>query len=82
MPPTNAASTGPDVLHFYPFNSVVIVLGGEDQVPSDPPNAEHGVFGIATDLYRNGYDVHMYDEDAVDTVWAPTTRPSGVPTER
>ncbi|MHB0956429.1 MAG: Ig-like domain-containing protein [Pirellulaceae bacterium] len=60
----------PDVLHFFPFNSVVIVLGGEDQVPSDPPPAEHGVFGIATDLYRNGYDVHMYDEDAVSSVGA------------
>jgi hypothetical protein len=69
----------PDSLHFYPFNSVVIVLGGEDQVPSDPPNAEHGVFGIATDFYRAGYDVHMYDEDAVNNVGAdypPAGRPN------
>jgi hypothetical protein len=68
----------PDVLHFYPFNSVVIVLGGEDQVPSDPPSPEHGVFGIATDLYRNGYDAHMYDEDAVDSVGADYP-PHGLP---
>ena len=55
-----------DKIHFYPFTSIVIALGGEDQVPTDPANANHGVFGLAIDLYRMGYDVHMYDEDHVD----------------
>jgi hypothetical protein len=53
---------------FYPFTSVVIVLGGEFQVPADhvlePGN--HGMFRIGIAEYRNGYDVHMYDEDVVD----------------
>jgi len=57
-------------LHFYPFTSVVIVLGGEGQVPGDPvPPPENGNYGmfeqVAVPEYRNGYDVHMYDEDAV-----------------
>ena len=57
-----------DTIRFYPFTSVVIVLGGENQVPADPVNApvKHGVFELALRLYRTGYDVHMYDEDAVD----------------
>ena len=50
-----------DVTHFFSFTSVIIVLGGEDQVPSDP----HGTFQSAIDLYSQGYDVHMYDEDVV-----------------
>lgn len=55
-----------DTVNFYPFTSVVIALGGEDQVPADPPNANHGTFAVAQFLYRDGYDVHMYDEDAVN----------------
>ena len=59
-----------DTLHFYPFTSVVIALGGEDQVPVDPPPPNLGVFVLAGEMYRDGYDVHMYDEDAIDTVGA------------
>jgi hypothetical protein len=44
----------------------VIALGGETQNPSDPANAGHGIFQLAIRLYEQGYDVHMYDEDAVD----------------
>lgn len=55
-----------DKVHFYPFTSIVIALGGEDQSPTDPANANHGVFQLATNLYQQGYDVHMYDEDNVD----------------
>jgi hypothetical protein len=50
---------------FRPFTSIVIALGGENQVPSDPPDSNHGVFNIAATLYALGYDVHMYDEDNV-----------------
>ncbi|MDR0994532.1 MAG: hypothetical protein LBN38_08250, partial [Verrucomicrobiota bacterium] len=59
---TNVCS---DKIHFYPFSSVVIVLGGENQGPTDPAAATHGTFQLAIDLYDLGYDVHMYDEDVV-----------------
>jgi hypothetical protein len=54
-----------DRLVFHPFTSIVIVLGGENQQPSDPANANHGTFQTAIDLYKLGYDIHMYDEDDV-----------------
>jgi hypothetical protein len=56
-----------DRIHLVPFTSVVIALGGESQVPADPPlePANHGTFQLAIALYRMGYDVHMYDEDVV-----------------
>lgn len=54
-----------DGVLFFPFTSVVIALGGENQSPSDPPDSNHGVFNVARDLYAMGYDVHMYDEDDV-----------------
>ncbi|MBX3023435.1 hypothetical protein KF840_00855 [bacterium] len=60
---------GPDFsavpARLYAFSSVVIALGGENQVPSDPPASGDGVFNIALTLYDMGYDVHMYDEDDV-----------------
>ncbi len=61
------AVIGSDRIHFFPFASVVIALGGENQVPADPPlqPANHGMFQLAITLYRIGYDVHMYDEDVV-----------------
>jgi hypothetical protein len=56
-----------DAILAFPFSSVVIALGGESQVPADPPlePGNHGTFQVALDLYRRGYDVHMYDEDVV-----------------
>ncbi|MEX1026427.1 MAG: hypothetical protein WD049_00245 [Candidatus Paceibacterota bacterium] len=51
-------------LKFYPFTSVVIALGGEGQTPTDP--SSDGMFATAIELYNDGYDVHMYDEDEVD----------------
>jgi len=56
-----------DQIHFRPIESVVIALGGENQVPADPPlePTNHGMFQLAITLYRLGYDVHMYDEDVV-----------------
>jgi hypothetical protein len=52
---------------FFPFSSVVIALGGENQSPSDPPSGNHGTFQVAKSLYALGYDVHMYDEDRVSS---------------
>jgi hypothetical protein len=56
-----------DRVHLVPFTSTVIALGGENQVPADPPlePTNHGTFQLAITLYRMGYDVHMYDEDVV-----------------
>jgi hypothetical protein len=41
-------------------------MGGEFQVPRDPPinPASHGMFNFAIEEYREGgFDVYMYDED-------------------
>lgn len=54
-----------DTLHFHTFRSVIMALGGEDQVPSLPVDPNHGTFVVATALYGQGYDVHLYDEDNV-----------------
>ena len=59
-----ATVTGASV-RLFAFTSVVIALGGENQVPSDPPSSNDGMFNIAATLYGMGYDVHMYDEDGV-----------------
>ena len=58
-----------DALALFSFTSIVIALGGEDQVPADPPTEpdNHGTFQIAIELYQRGYDVHMYDEDVVSS---------------
>jgi len=56
-----------DVVSLYRFQSVVIALGGEDQVPADPPSEpnNHGTFQVAIALCQNGYNVYMFDEDVV-----------------
>jgi len=56
-----------DEIVFTPFTSIVIALGGENQSPSDPPDPNHGIFNIASNLHAMGYDVHMYDEDVVSS---------------
>jgi hypothetical protein len=60
-----ASQVPKDALEFHTFQSIVVALGGEDQVPSDPASPTAGTFAVATNLYRAGYDVHMYDEDNV-----------------
>jgi len=59
-------------VRFFSYSSVVIALGGESQVPADPPlePTNHGTFQLAITLYRMGYDVHMYDEDVVNSTGA------------
>lgn len=54
-----------DSIRVFSFSSIVMALGGESQVPSNPPSSNHGTFQIAVDLYEAGYDVYMYDEDNV-----------------
>jgi len=53
-------------IFFYPFQSVVIAFGGFTEVPGDPPNPGFGIFNIAANLYRLGYDVHMYPYSGVN----------------
>jgi len=64
---SDGALVASDTAHFFPITSVVIALGGENQVPADPPSepTNHGTFQLAITLYRMGYDVRMYDEDVV-----------------
>jgi hypothetical protein len=52
-------------IKFVPFTSVVIVLGGHGQDPDDPTDPNFGTFQSAIDLYVDGYDVHMYNENNV-----------------
>lgn len=56
-----------DTVRFVPFTSMVVVLAGEFQVPSDPVQipGDHGLIQTAIDMYREGYNVYMYDEDEV-----------------
>jgi hypothetical protein len=60
-----AASYAFDTLRFHTFHSIVMALGGESQVPSVPVDPNHGTFVVGIDLYQQGYDVHMHDEDDV-----------------
>jgi hypothetical protein len=66
-PSAGGSPTASDTVRFRPFTSVVIALGGEGQVPADPPlePTNHGTFQLAITLVQKGYDVHMYDEDVV-----------------
>lgn len=43
-----------DTLKFHTFTSVIIVLGGWNQVPSPSTNDEQGVFLIADEIYKVG----------------------------
>jgi hypothetical protein len=54
-----------DRLVFHTFRGLVLALGGEGQGPGQPVDPNHGTFLVASELYRQGRDVRMYDEDAV-----------------
>jgi len=60
-----------DSIRFFTFSSIVVALGGEGQTPMDAAapgfNSNLGMFQVATALYDDGYDVHMFDEDSVNT---------------
>jgi hypothetical protein len=59
------ASVPKDTLVLHTFHTIVVALGGENQIPSDPPDPESGTFVVAQELYQQGFDVHMFDEDNV-----------------
>jgi hypothetical protein len=54
-----------DRVQFHAFEGLVVALGGEDQVPQLPVDPNHGSFVVATELYEQGWDVLMRDEDLV-----------------
>lgn len=60
-----ATGTPLDTVHFHTFSSIIMALGGENQVPSVPVDPNNGTFVAANDLYAQGYDVHVHDEDEV-----------------
>jgi len=59
------SSATADRLVFHTFQSITLALGGEDQVPMEPVDPNHGTFVVAIALYELGYDVQMFDEDNV-----------------
>lgn len=54
-----------DRLRFHTFRSIVLALGGENQVPSLPVDFNAGTFVVGTALYQSGYDAYLFDEDNV-----------------
>lgn len=60
-----ADSSRLDNVRFHTFRSIIMALGGENQVPSVPVDPNNGTFVVANDLYFQGYDVHAHDEDDV-----------------
>ena len=54
-----------DRIVFHAFTSLVVALGGENQVPEFPVRLSHGTYQVGTALYEVGYDVLMRDEDEV-----------------
>jgi len=53
-----------DRVNYYPYNSVVVVLSGEDLSGSGPATGS-GLFPLAEALYLEGYNAYFFDEDEV-----------------
>lgn len=64
---SDATSSATDKVVFHSFKSVVIAIGGYSQDPASVGDPTLGVFTIATKLYQQGYDVHMYAHDQVSS---------------
>jgi len=60
-----------DTLNFHTFHTAVVAFGGDSQVPADPvPDQKNfGVFRTAIELYQQGYDVRMYNEENTDAAF-------------
>ena len=52
---------------FHSFQSVVIAIGGRSQDPSKFGDPNLGTFTMGGTLYQNGYDVHLYSHDKVQS---------------
>lgn len=64
---SDAAGSATDKLVFHSFRSVVIAIGGNTQDPAKVGDPNLGVFTIASKLYQQGYDVHMYKHSDVSS---------------
>ncbi|MBX9791308.1 MAG: hypothetical protein K2Y37_20505, partial [Pirellulales bacterium] len=53
-----------DRVNYYPYNSVVVVLSGEDLSGSGPASGS-GLLPLAEALYLEGYNAYFFDEDEV-----------------
>lgn len=56
-----------DSVVFHSFQSVVIAIGGRAQDPKYFGDPLLGTFTMAAQLYQQGYDVHMYRHDQIQS---------------
>jgi hypothetical protein len=56
-----------DDVTFHSFQSDVIVIGGNTQNPANVGDPRLGVFTTGLTLYQQGYDVHLYSHDQVQS---------------
>jgi hypothetical protein len=61
------STTASDSVVFHSFQSVVIAIGGNTQDPSKFGDPNLGAFTMAGTLYDEGYDVHMYAENQIQS---------------
>ncbi|WP_145026191.1 hypothetical protein [Caulifigura coniformis] len=57
---SDGASVATDTVVFHSFQSVVLAIAGNTQEPSRFGDPTLGVYTIAGELYRQGYDVQLY----------------------
>jgi len=61
------ADIAQDDVTFHSFQSDVIVIGGNTQNPANVGDPRLGVFTTSLTLYQQGYDVHLYSHDQVQS---------------
>jgi len=61
------ADVAQDDVTFHSFQSDVIVIGGNSQNPANVGDPRLGVFTTGLTLYKQGYDVHLYSHDKVQS---------------
>jgi hypothetical protein len=61
------ADTATDSVRFHSFTSDVIVIGGNTQDPAVVGDPRLGVFTTGLTLYQQGYDVHLYSHDKIQS---------------
>ena len=64
---TDLNSSAVDSVLFHRFQSVVIAIGGNSQDPRNFGDSRLGTFTMAGALYDQGYDVHMYSHDQIQS---------------
>ncbi len=64
---TEGAATAQDDVVFHSFQSDVIAIGGNSQNPANVGDPRLGIFTVGVSLYQQGYDVHLYSYDKVNS---------------